>query len=110
MVNLDLDSLFHGFPLLLRPRDRLGAHDASAPVPFRFLVLLRVAFLDGGDELRELGLVFGADLGECENGCRLYSFREGRNLLSAKNFLSLFLKRYQYTQREISYLFVHHGA
>jgi hypothetical protein len=35
------------------------------------LMLVCVALLDGGDELGKLGLVFGADLGECENGSSL---------------------------------------
>jgi hypothetical protein len=35
------------------------------------LVLVCVAFFDGGDELGELGFVLGADLGECKNGSSL---------------------------------------
>jgi hypothetical protein len=37
------------------------------------LVLVGVAFLDGGDEFRELGLVFGADFGEGEDSGGLIS-------------------------------------
>lgn len=34
-------------------------------------MLVEVAVLDGGDELRELGLVLGADLSEGEDGSGL---------------------------------------
>ena len=65
---LDLDGAVQSLALLLRPGDGLLAHDASAPVTFGFLVLLRVAFLDGRDELGEFGLVLRADFGEGEDG------------------------------------------
>ena len=58
MSTLDLDSALQRFTLLLRPCNGLLPHDTSAPVAFSFLVLVRVAFLDGRDKLRELGLVF----------------------------------------------------
>ena len=71
MPTLDLDSAVQSLTLLLRPGDSLLPHDTSAPMTFGFLVLVRVAFLDGRDELRELGLVFRANFGESENGCGL---------------------------------------
>ena len=49
MPTLDLDSAVQRLTLLLRPGDSLLPHDTSAPMTFGFLVLVRVAFLDGGD-------------------------------------------------------------
>lgn len=67
-TGLDLNGLLQRLPLLFSLRNRLGAHDASAPVTLRLLVFLGVAFLDGGDEFGELGLVFRADFCDGENG------------------------------------------
>ncbi len=67
-TELDLNGLLQRLPLLFRLRNRLGTHDAPAPVTLRLLVLLGVAFLDGGDEFGELGLVFRADFCDGENG------------------------------------------
>ena len=49
----------------------LGAHDSSTPVAAVLIVLLVVALLEGGDELGELSLVLGADLGQGEDGSGL---------------------------------------
>lgn len=46
----------------------LGTHDATTPLAAGVLVVLHEAILDGGDELGELALVLGADLGEGQNG------------------------------------------
>ena len=58
MSALDLDSAFQSLALLLRPGNSLLPHDPSTPVTFGFLILICVAFFDGRDEFRELGLVF----------------------------------------------------
>lgn len=42
----------------------LGTHDTTTPVTTVLLVLVGVSLLDGGDELGELGVVLGADLGQ----------------------------------------------
>lgn len=65
---LDLD--FPLRPLLLLPLTRLslGTHDTATPVTSGLLVLLEEALLDGRDDLGEVGLVFGADFGDCEGG------------------------------------------
>lgn len=64
---LDLERSLLSLPLLLLGVDGLLAHDATAPLAGRLLVLLEVAVLDGGDELGELVLVLGADLGQGED-------------------------------------------
>lgn len=61
--SLDLDRALERFPLLLGASNRFLAHDASAPVALRFLILIRVALLDSRDQLGQLGLVFGSDFG-----------------------------------------------
>lgn len=61
VVCLDLDGAVQCLALLLLRRDCLSTHDPSTPVTLRLLVLLRVTFLDGGEEFGELGLVFRAD-------------------------------------------------
>jgi hypothetical protein len=66
--HLDLDSGFGSLALLLLASNGLGAHDTTTPVAAVLLVLVRVALLDGSDELGELGLVLGADFGESEDG------------------------------------------
>lgn len=45
----------------------LGAHDATTPLSAGLVVLVHEAVLDGRDELGELRLVLGADLGEGED-------------------------------------------
>lgn len=64
---LDLESSLLSLPLLLLGVDGLLAHDATTPLAGSLLVLLEVTVLDGGDELGELGLVLGADLGQGED-------------------------------------------
>lgn len=49
----------------------LDAQDTATPPLARILVLLEISLLDGGDELGELGLVLGADLGQGENSSGL---------------------------------------
>lgn len=49
----------------------LGAHDTTTPLSAGLVVLVHEAILDGGDELGELSLVLGADLGESEDSGRL---------------------------------------
>lgn len=66
--SLDLDGGLLCLALLLRARDSLLAHDASTPVALRLFIFLRVAFLDGRDELGQLGLVLGADFSQGEHG------------------------------------------
>jgi hypothetical protein len=69
MINhLDLDSALDSLPPLLHACVGLGSHDTSTPVADGLGVLLEVAVLDGRDELGELALVLGSDLGEGENG------------------------------------------
>lgn len=71
VVRLDLDGVLDGLPPLVHASVGLGAHDATAPVADGLLVLLEVAVLDGGDELGELVLVLGADLGQSKHGSSL---------------------------------------
>lgn len=49
----------------------LGAHDTTTPLSAGLVVLVHEAILDGGDELGELSLVLGADLGEGEDSSGL---------------------------------------
>lgn len=67
-AGLDLDGRLDSLALLLLAIVGLGTHDTTTPVTTVLLVLVRVALLDGGDELGELGVVLGADLGQSENG------------------------------------------
>ena len=67
MHRLDLDGGLEGLLALLDALLGLGAHDATAPALAGILVLLDVALLDGRDELGELVLVLGADLGDGED-------------------------------------------
>lgn len=64
---LDLDGGLVDLALLLLAVNSLGAHDTTTPVAAGLLVLVSVALLDGAEELGELGLVLGADLGDSEN-------------------------------------------
>ena len=77
MINhLDLDSALDSLPPLLHACVGLGSHDTSTPVADGLGVLLEVTVLDGGDELGELALILGSDLGEGENGGGLKSMLE----------------------------------
>lgn len=68
MTSLNLDSVLNGLALLLLAGIGLGTHDTTTPVAAGLLVLVSVALLDGREELGELGLVLGADLGQSQNG------------------------------------------
>ena len=67
-MNLDLDGVLDSLALLLGTVIGLLAHDTTTPVAARVLSLVSVALLDGRQELGELGLVLGADLGEGQDG------------------------------------------
>lgn len=69
--HLDLDGLLKGLALLLLASVGLGTHDSTTPVALGLLGLLKVTLLDGGDELGELRVVLGADLGDGEDGSGL---------------------------------------
>lgn len=69
--NLDLEGRVKSLLALLDALGGLVTHDTTTPSLAGILVLLHVSLLDGGDELGELGLVLGADLGEGENGSGL---------------------------------------
>jgi hypothetical protein len=66
-VHLDLDSTLESLPPLLHASVRLSTHDTTTPVANGVLVLLQVTVIDGRDELGELALVLGADLGQSKN-------------------------------------------
>ena len=69
---LDLDGALDSLPALGHASVGLGTHDTTSPVTGSILVVgLEVAVVDSGDELGELGLVLGADLGESEDGSGL---------------------------------------
>jgi hypothetical protein len=71
-TRLDLDGALNGLPALLHAGVGLGTHDTTSPVTGSVLVVrLEVTVVDSGDELLELVLVLGADLGEGENGSGL---------------------------------------
>lgn len=63
VVFSNLNGAFQRLALLLRASNGLLTHDATAPVTLGLLVFVRVTFLDGGDELGQLGFVFGSDFG-----------------------------------------------
>lgn len=66
--HLDLDGALDGLPALGHASVGLGTHDATSPVTRSILVVgLEVAVVDSGDELGELSLVLGADLGKGED-------------------------------------------
>lgn len=67
-TRLDLDLLLGTLPDLARLVLGLLSHDTTAPVAARLVRLGHVALLDGGHELRQLGLVLAADLGQGERG------------------------------------------
>jgi len=64
---LDFDSRVQSLLLFGNFGVGLGAHDATAPMPLRLLVLVRVTLLDGGNKLGELAFVLGADFSDGEN-------------------------------------------
>jgi hypothetical protein len=66
-ASLDLDGGLEGLLALLDALLGLGAHDATTPLLAGILVLLEVALFDGRDELGQLVLVLGADLGDGED-------------------------------------------
>ena len=69
---LDLDSALDSLPALLHASVSLSTHDTTTPVTGSILVVgLEVAVVDSRDELGELGLVLGADLGEGKDGSGL---------------------------------------
>jgi len=68
---LDLDGALESLALLQLSSIGFGTHDTTTPLTLALLVLGSVSLLDGGDELGELGLVFGADFGESEDGSSL---------------------------------------
>lgn len=67
MLHLDLDGRLERLALLLLAGVGLGTHDATTPLLLGLLVLVGVAILDSLDELGELSLVLGADLGDGED-------------------------------------------
>ncbi len=72
MHYLDLDGALDGLLALLDALLGLVTHDATTPLLAGILVLLDVSLLDGRDELGQLGLVLGADLGEGEDSGGLW--------------------------------------
>jgi hypothetical protein len=87
---LDLGSSLQSLLLLQGAHLGLGAHDTTTPLAAGGLVLLHVAILDGGDELGELVLVLGADLGEGEDGSGLVK-RSANNSCTVKSIAHTFL-------------------
>lgn len=70
--HLDLDGALESLPALGHASVGLGTHDTTTPVAGSLLVVgLEVTVVDSGDELGELGLVLGADLGEGKDGSGL---------------------------------------
>jgi hypothetical protein len=70
--HLDLDGALESLPALGHASVGLGTHNTTTPVAGSLLVVgLKVAVVDSRDELGELGLVLGADLGESEDGSGL---------------------------------------
>jgi hypothetical protein len=70
-ISLDLGSSLKSLLLLDDLHLSLGTHDTTTPLSAGLLVLLKVTVLDSGDELGELGLVLGADLGDGEDSSGL---------------------------------------
>lgn len=66
-ANLDLDGVLDSLALLLLAGVGLGTHDTTTPVAAGLIVLVGVAFLDGGEELGELSLVLSTGLGESQD-------------------------------------------
>jgi hypothetical protein len=70
--HLDLDGALDSLPALGHASVGLSTHDTTTPVAGSLLVVrLEVAIVDGRDELGELGLVLGADLGKGEDSSSL---------------------------------------
>ena len=68
---LNLEGGLLGLLALGNASGRLGTENTTTPLLAGSLVLLEVSLLDGGDELGELVLVLGADLGQGEDGSGL---------------------------------------
>jgi len=66
-LDLDLGSSLESLLLLDDLHLSLGTHDTTTPLSAGLVVLLKVTVLDSGDELGELVLVLGADLGDGED-------------------------------------------
>jgi len=66
-ISLDLGSSLKSLLLLDDLHLSLGTHDTTTPLSAGLVVLLKVTVLDSGDELGELVLVLGADLGDGED-------------------------------------------
>jgi len=66
-IGLDLGSSLKSLLLLDDLHLSLGTHDTTTPLSAGLVVLLKVTVLDSGDELGELVLVLGADLGDGED-------------------------------------------
>lgn len=66
-IGLDLGSSLKSLLLLDDLHLSLGAHDTTTPLSAGLVVLLKVTVLDSRDELGELVLVLGADLGDGED-------------------------------------------
>jgi hypothetical protein len=69
--SLDLDGLLKSLLALGNTGLGLVTHNTATPALAGILVLLKVTLLDGRDELGELVLVLGADLGEGEDSSGL---------------------------------------
>lgn len=70
-IALDLGSSLKSLLLLDDLHLSLGTHDTTTPLSAGLVVLLKVTVLDSGDELGELVLVLGADLGDGEDSSGL---------------------------------------
>jgi len=68
---LDLDGRLKSLALLLSASISLSTHDTTTPVSLGFLVLLAVTLLNGLNQLRQLRLVFRANLGQSNNSSSL---------------------------------------
>lgn len=71
---LDLDGSLKSLSLLLGTLVGLLTHDTTSPLAAGVLGVGHVAILDGRDELGELALVLGADLGDGEDSSGLGRF------------------------------------
>lgn len=80
--HLDLDLTLSTLRLLALVGLGLGTHDATTPVTLSLLILVHVALLDGLDELGELSLVLGADLGDGKGSGGLLEKLAVRNVTS----------------------------
>jgi len=69
--DLNLEGSLLGLLALGNARLGLDAHDTTSPLLAGVLVLLKISLLDGRDELGQLVLVLGADLGQGEDSSGL---------------------------------------